>query len=98
MNSSFIDHLALNRRELLSGSLAFGVAGLAASGAVPVASAATPGSSDYLDPAFNLYAFGKIWSSYEEMCLGAFHGLMYIRIPGKRMIPVFGYTVTGALL
>ncbi|HJP04278.1 MAG: hypothetical protein CL799_13650 [Chromatiales bacterium] len=98
MNSSFIDHLALNRRELLAGSLAFGVAGLAAKGTVPVATAATPGSPDYLDPAFNLYAFGKIWSSYEEPCIGAFHGLMYVRMPGKRMIPVFGYTGTGVLL
>ena len=93
MKSQFINDLSLSRRDILGASLAFG--GLAISGCAP-GGAPTRGKLDYANPRDNLYAFGKIWSSYEEPCIGAFHGLMYVRVPGKRMIPVFGYTGTGA--
>jgi len=101
MHSKLINHLssAASRRDVLKASLAFG--GAAASTLLPGASQAGAHSSgsgiDYGDTGDNLYAFGKIWSSYDEVVIGAFHGLMYVRIPGKRMIPVFGYTGTGAL-
>jgi hypothetical protein len=53
---------------------------------------------DFNNPIDNLYAFGKIWAGYEKPVVGGFHGLMYMRIPGKRLIPVFGYTGTGIML
>jgi len=93
MNSLFVNDLSLNRRALLQSSIAFSLGSLA--GAV---NAGGHKSIDLADPRDNLYAFGKIWSGYETPVIGAFHGLMYVRIPGKRMIPVFGYTGTGALL
>ncbi|MGI9308391.1 MAG: DUF1838 family protein [Gammaproteobacteria bacterium] len=94
MNSNFINHLSISRRSAMKASLAFGVAGL---GGNQLAAAASTGSIDYDDPTDNLYAFGKIWAGYDEPVIGAFHGLMYARFPNKRMIPVFGYTGTGAL-
>jgi hypothetical protein len=94
MNSRFIEDLSMTRRGLLTASLAFGSS--LALGSMSALAKST-GKLDYSDPRDNLYAFGKIWSSYEEPCVGAFHGLMYVRLPGKRMIPVFGYTGTGAL-
>jgi hypothetical protein len=45
----------------------------------------------------NLYAFGKIWAGYDEPQIGGFHGLMYGRIGGQRLIPLFGYTGTGVM-
>ncbi|MBM4225856.1 MAG: DUF1838 domain-containing protein, partial [Gammaproteobacteria bacterium] len=53
---------------------------------------------DFTNPIDNLYAFGKIWSGYGEPVIGGFHGLMYLKLPGKRLLPVFGYTGTGVLL
>ena len=55
-------------------------------------------SLDFSDPVDNLYAFGKIWGGYEQSAIGGFHGLMYMRMPGKRLVPVFGYTGTGVIL
>jgi hypothetical protein len=52
---------------------------------------------DFENPRDNLYAFGKIWAGYDEPVIGAFHGLMYARIPGKRLVPLFDYTGTGVL-
>ena len=98
MNSKFVNDLSLSRRQALKASLAFGGASLGGMSAFAAGSAtATKGKLDYSDPRDNLYAFGKIWSSFDEPCIGAFHGLMYVRLPGKRMIPVFGYTGTGTL-
>ena len=56
------------------------------------------GGLDLNDPYDNLYAFGKIWSGYEEPVIGAFHGLMYGRVGDTRMLPLFGYVGTGVLL
>lgn len=96
MNSKFVTHLAntASRRDVIKASLALG-----AGAALPMAATGKPSktSLNYADPYDNLYAFGKIWSAYDQTIIGAFHGLMYVRIPGKRMIPVFGYTGTGAL-
>lgn len=52
---------------------------------------------DFHNPVDNLYAFGKIWSGYDKPVVGAFHGLMYLRSPGKRLVPVFGFAGTGTL-
>lgn len=62
------------------------------------ASTTAAGSLDYSDPADNLYAFGKLWAGYDMPVVGGFHGLMYLRIPGRRMVPLFGYTGTGVML
>ena len=97
MKSTFVNDLSLSRRQALKASLAFGGLSLGGLNVAAATTAPIKGKLDYSDPRDNLYAFGKIWSSYEEPCIGAFHGLMYARIPGKRMIPVFGYTGTGAL-
>ena len=103
MHSKLVADLSspTSRREVLRATLALG--GAAAAGALPAtatagAHAAQGKGLDYSSTRDNLYAFGKIWSAYDEMVIGAFHGLMYVRLPGKRMIPVFGYTGTGALL
>jgi hypothetical protein len=96
MSSSFINHLALTRRDALRGSLALGLAG--ATGMAPSTTLGKSGGLDYDDPADNLYAFGKIWAGYDEPVIGGFHGLMYARIGDRRMVPVFGYTGTGVLL
>ena len=82
MKSNFVTDLSMNRRQALKASLAFG--GLSLGGMPTIAAA--KGKLDYSNPRDNLYAFGKIWSSYDEPCIGAFHGLMYVRVPGKRMI------------
>ncbi|MEO8225054.1 MAG: DUF1838 family protein, partial [Gammaproteobacteria bacterium] len=104
MPSRLVSDLLLDRRATLKTALGLGLgAGL---GLAPGLAAATPGSAvatrkrglDYADPADNLYAFGKLWAGYDKPVIGGFHGLMYLRIPGKRMVPVFGYTGTGALL
>lgn len=100
MISNFVNQLSspVNRREAIQYALALGTtAGASGSAFAAAGNAPTSGKLDYSNPNDNLYAFGKIWSSYDEPCIGAFHGLMYARIPGKRMIPIFGYTGTGAL-
>lgn len=71
---------------------------MAASGVAGARAAAGSGKLDYADPVDNLYAFAKIWASFEEPVIGGFHGLMYARIGDRRMVPVFGYTGTGILL
>ena len=81
MNSKFINDLSLNRRQALKASLAFGgmsLGGMSAFAAgSATAAAATKGKLDYSDPRDNLYAFGKIWSSFDEPCIDqdgeAFH-------------------------
>ena len=91
MQSFLMSELMLSRRAAL---------GLAAGGALAATTAGAGGHGgglDYSDPADNLYAFGKIWASYDEPVIGAFHGLMYARIGDRRMVPVFGYTGTGVL-
>ncbi|MCC6172886.1 MAG: DUF1838 family protein [Gammaproteobacteria bacterium] len=96
---------------MLGGMLA-GAAGIATpSSSVQAADAATPADAasqtlrrkgaskplDFNDPIDNLYAFGKIWMGYETPVIGGFHGLMYLRMPGKRLVPVFGFTGTGVM-
>jgi len=98
MTSDLISQLMINRRTVLKGSLAFGTAGIAGLSVAGPATAKQKTGFDYTDPVDNLYAFGKIWAGYDEPVIGAFHGLMYARINGKRMVPVFGYTGTGMLL
>lgn len=91
--SMLLNDLALGRREALA---AF--AGFAA--APSVAAAQTPkrkGGLDWTDPRDNLYAFGKIWAGYGEPVIGAFHGVMYGRMPGQRLVPLFNYEGTGIL-
>lgn len=52
---------------------------------------------NFEDPYDNLYAFGKIWGSYDAPVLSGFHGLMYARIGARRLVPLFGYTGTGCM-
>lgn len=100
MSSSLVSHLLWDRRDALKAGLA-GALGLALGPRPALATAHRPGritgKLDYADPADNLYAFGKLWASYDEPIVAAFHGLMYLRIGDRRMVPVFGYTGTGAL-
>jgi hypothetical protein len=98
MPSMFVADLRAGRRQALK---ALGGMGLAlASGAGWAAAPAVLGGERRLDlanPRDNLYAFGKIWAGYDEPVIGAFHGLMYARIPGKRLVPLFDYTGTGIM-
>lgn len=102
MQSSFANGLILGRRGALKALGAMGAAAAGtsafspASGAASKAAAAS-GAVDLTNPRDNLYAFGKIWAGYAEPVIGAFHGLMYARIDGRRMIPLFNYLGTGVL-
>ncbi|MBT6959929.1 MAG: hypothetical protein HOA00_02200, partial [Rhodospirillaceae bacterium] len=88
-----------SRRSVLKGfgAGAMGAAGALASAPASAAAPASDGGIDYNDPKDNLYAFAKIWSSFDQPTIGCFHGLMYMRIGNERMIPVFGYEGTGVL-
>ncbi len=89
MPSMFVKDLQLGRRAALK---------LLAGTAVGASAAARGDTTlDFANPRDNLYAFGKIWAGYDEPVIGAFHGLMYARIPGKRLIPLFDYTGTGVI-
>lgn len=59
-----------------------------------------PGSRalNFQDPHDNLYAFGKMWGSFDDTpALGCFHGTMYASLPNKRAMPLFGYVGTGVI-
>ena len=84
MISNLLNDLSLGRRSALA-ALAGG--GLSAAGFPAVAAQGKGGSIDYSKTADNLYAFGKIWSTYDDRpAIGAFHGLMYMRIGDQRSI------------
>lgn len=98
MHSDLVNNLIVDKRnalKLLAGA-GFGTA-FSSNLALGMGRTAAIGGLDYEDPYDNLYAFGKIWSGYDEPVIGAFHGLMYGRVGDKRMVPVFGYTGTGVL-
>ena len=51
---------------------------------------------DFDDPHDNLYAFGKLWASYDDVpAYSAFHGLMFAMVGDQRLQPLFGYTGFG---
>jgi hypothetical protein len=103
MQSLFVQDAVLGRRTTIGALL--GLAAGTTLAPVPSAQAAAQKKSssghpplDFANPIDNLYAFGKIWCGYEKPVIGGFHGLMYLRMPGKRLLPVFGYTGTGIML
>ena len=107
MFSTLIDEVSLGRRQAVAALVGSGIgfalgSGAASAASPPVAAAAAasrqPGGLDLTNPVDNLYAFGKIWSTYaDKPALSAFHGLMYLRIGDRRMLPIFGYVGTGVL-
>jgi hypothetical protein len=96
MQSMFLADLSLGRRAALQ-TLA-GLASVSLSGSALAADRPDPGGLDLSTPADNLYAFGKIWAGFDRPVIGAFEGLMYLRMGDKRAVPVFGFTGTGAML
>lgn len=105
MTSTLVQHALQGRRAALTSLLGLGAAGLAGSALAATAAPTSPAAAargrrplDYGNPVDNLYAFGKIWGGYDKPVIGGFHGLMYLRMPGKRLLPVFGYTGTGVVL
>src|SRR5690606_24733894 len=51
---------------------------------------------DFNDPLDNLYAFGKLWATYDSQpVFSAFHGLMFGMVGDQRLRPLFGYTGFG---
>ncbi len=53
---------------------------------------------DFQDPRDNVYAFGKLWGTYDEQPVySCFHGTMFASIPGQRLRPLFGYMGTGLM-
>ena len=51
---------------------------------------------DFSNPKDNLYAFGKLWFSYDDVpAVAAFHGLMFGLMGTQRLKPLFGYTGFG---
>lgn len=52
---------------------------------------------DLGDPDDNLYAFGKLWGTYDESTptIGVFHGTMFASVGVERLVPLFGYAGTG---
>ena len=51
---------------------------------------------DFANPVDNLYAFGKIWSGYEQPVIGGSRPDVPAHA-GQRLVPVFGFTGTGVL-
>lgn len=52
---------------------------------------------DFKDPYDNLYAFAKLWGSYDDKPVyGGFDGIQYARIGTNRLIPLFGYVGFGS--
>jgi hypothetical protein len=104
MFPTLIDDVSLGRRQALSALLGSGVAlatgaGTATAAGKPADAPPAPsGTLDLSNPVDNLYAFGKIWSTYaDKPAISAYNGLMYLRIGDRRMIPIFGYVGTGVL-
>ncbi|MDX2223903.1 MAG: DUF1838 family protein [Rhodospirillaceae bacterium] len=102
MFSLALNDLALGRRQAVASLMGLGAGlgvGLGVGLGFGAARAAVPPSRvlDFNDPVDNLYAFGKIWSSYDAPAVGAFHGLMYLRLGDQRMMPIFGYVGTGVV-
>jgi Protein of unknown function (DUF1838) len=56
-----------------------------------------PQPLDLRDARDNLYAFGKLWGSFDDATptLGVFHGAMYGSVGDERLRPLFGYAGTG---
>ncbi|AQQ67865.1 hypothetical protein Mag101_09575 [Microbulbifer agarilyticus] len=51
---------------------------------------------DWNDAKDNLYAFGKLWATYDEKpVFSAFHGLMFGLVGTQRAKPLFGYCGLG---
>lgn len=52
---------------------------------------------DLTDPTDNLYAFGKLWGSFdlERPTIATFHGTMFASVGTARLRPLFGYAGTG---
>ena len=51
---------------------------------------------DFSDPRDNLYAFGKLWATYDDApVFSAFHGLMFGQVGDARLRPLFGYVGFG---
>lgn len=98
MFSTLIDEVSLGRRDALSALLGSGLGLALGAAATPAVAATRPGGLDLTNPVDNLYAFGKIWSTYaDQPAISAFHGLMYLRLGDRRMLPIFGYVGTGVL-
>ena len=92
----------MRRRDALRALATFSLAaaGSKAFGNTPPAFPYAPNRSDKFDygnPYDNAYAFGKIWAGYDEPQYGAYHGVMYGRIGGKRHEALFGYTGSGVM-
>jgi uncharacterized protein DUF1838 len=51
---------------------------------------------DFSDPYDNLYAFGKLWASYQDTpCFPAFDGVLFAMIGDQRLKPLFRYCGFG---
>lgn len=98
MRSDLVEGLFLKRRNALKALV--GMSALAMGPHTFAQYKPSPASSkslDYNSPRDNLYAFGKMWAGYDEPQYGAYHGVMYARVGGKRHQALFGYTGTGVM-
>lgn len=99
MKSDLINGVMLKRRDAILTLV--GASALAAVGCTQQAKqdpSKSPGDKfDYDNPYDNLYAFGKLWAGYDTPQYGAYHGVMYARVPGKKHQALFGYTGTGVM-
>jgi hypothetical protein len=95
LGSGLLAGAAVGRRAALA-TLA-GVAAAPALAAAPRRPARATRRVDWASPADNLAAFGRLWASLDEPVIGAFHGLMYARLLGRRLIPLFNYEGTGVM-
>jgi hypothetical protein len=91
--SMLLQDATLGRREALAA-----LAGLGLAGTVQAApQRGRRGGLDWADPKDNLFAFGKIWAGYDGPVIGAYHRVMYGRLPDRRLVPLFNYEGTGVL-
>ena len=83
-----------SRRNLFQLSIALG-----ATGSLQPTTAQQTTKDNGLDfsiPEDNLYAFGKLWGSYDvKPTYGGYQGVQFARIGTKRLIPLFGYVGFG---
>lgn len=83
----------ITRRNLFKSSLA-----IASAPMISIVNAANQAEEglDFTDPFDNLYAFGKLWGTYDSKPIySAYKGVQFARIGTKRLIPLFGYTGFG---
>ncbi|CAA0081400.1 Uncharacterised protein [Halioglobus japonicus] len=83
--------------DLIRGSFASPQSADTSSGGGSGTKVPASGDLDFSDPYDNLYAFGKLWASYQDTpCFPAFDGVLFAMVGDQRLKPLFRYCGFGA--